>query len=70
MKFLSIAGTAAMFLVGGGILSHYVPSDFTIGAIPTHGTLGVLAEPVVGVIVGTVVLLTGKLCPSRSLPSV
>jgi predicted DNA repair protein MutK len=25
MKFLSIAGTAAMFLVGGGILSHNIP---------------------------------------------
>jgi predicted DNA repair protein MutK len=26
MKFLSIAGTAAMFLVGGGILTHNVPA--------------------------------------------
>ena len=26
MKFLSIAGTAAMFLVGGGILVHGVPA--------------------------------------------
>jgi hypothetical protein len=25
MKFLSIAGTAAMFLVGGGILAHGIP---------------------------------------------
>jgi predicted DNA repair protein MutK len=25
MKFLSVAGTAAMFLVGGGILAHGVP---------------------------------------------
>jgi predicted DNA repair protein MutK len=26
MRFLSIAGTAAMFLVGGGILVHGVPA--------------------------------------------
>lgn len=26
MKFLSIAGTAAMFLVGGGILVHGIPA--------------------------------------------
>jgi predicted DNA repair protein MutK len=26
MKFLSVAGTAAMFLVGGGILTHNVPA--------------------------------------------
>jgi predicted DNA repair protein MutK len=25
MKFLSVAGTAAMFLVGGGIVAHGVP---------------------------------------------
>ena len=25
MKFLSVAGTAAMFLVGGGILAHGIP---------------------------------------------
>jgi predicted DNA repair protein MutK len=26
MKFLSVAGTVAMFLVGGGILTHGVPA--------------------------------------------
>jgi predicted DNA repair protein MutK len=26
MKFLSVAGTAAMFLVGGGILAHGIPA--------------------------------------------
>lgn len=25
MKFLSVAGTAAMFMVGGGILAHGIP---------------------------------------------
>jgi len=75
MKFLSIVGTAAMFLVGGGILTHNMPAvDFAVGAIPLHGGLGVLlrmlADLVVGVIVGAiafgVVKLIGKL---RSKPA-
>jgi predicted DNA repair protein MutK len=69
MKFLFIAGTAAMFLVGGAILSHNVPSAFAIGAIPTHGMLGMLAELMVGVIVGAIVFgvvkLIGKLHTNR-----
>ncbi|HEY1362422.1 MAG TPA: DUF808 domain-containing protein [Xanthobacteraceae bacterium] len=70
MKFLSIVGTAAMFLIGGGILTHNVPAlDFAMEAIPRHGVLGMLADLMVGVIVGAVVLcvvkLTGKL---RSKP--
>jgi uncharacterized protein len=66
MKFLSMAGTAAMFLVGGGILTHNVPVlDFAIGAISPQrvlGTLlGMLADLVVGMIVGAVVLGVVKL---------
>jgi predicted DNA repair protein MutK len=63
MKFLSIAGTTAMFLVGGGILTHNMPA---LEAIDTpHGVLGMLADLVAGVIVGGIVLgvvtLIGKL---------
>ena len=70
MKFLSIAGTAAMFLVGGGILTHNMPSlDFAIEAFSPRGVLGtvlgMLADLVVGVVAGAVVLgvvkLIGKL---------
>jgi predicted DNA repair protein MutK len=70
MKFLSIAGTAAMFLVGGGILTHNVPPlHRAVEAISSQGALGtavgMLADLVVGVIVGAVVLcvvnLIGKL---------
>ena len=61
MKFLSIAGTAAMFLVGGGILTHNVPPlHHAIEAISPPGVLGtavgMLADFVVGVIVGAIVL--------------
>jgi uncharacterized protein len=53
MKLLSVAGTAAMFLVGGGILVHGLP--------PLHHLLqdlplSWLAEAVVGVVAGAVVL--------------
>ena len=65
MKFLSIAGTAAMFLVGGGILTHNVPAlhHAIEGFSPPGfaGTLvGMLADLVVGVVVGAVVLAAVK----------
>ena len=66
MKFLSIAGTAAMFLVGGEILTHDVPAlHHAIEAISPPGMLstvvGTLADLVVGVIAGAVVLCVVKL---------
>jgi predicted DNA repair protein MutK len=68
MKFLSIAGTVAMFLVGGGILTHNVPVlHHAIQTISPPGVLGsvvsILADLVVGVIGGAAVLgvkLIGK----------
>jgi predicted DNA repair protein MutK len=62
MKFLSVAGTLAMFLVGGGIVVHNVPAvhHFVVGLVPESGwgaTLGnALATLVVGFIVGAAVL--------------
>jgi len=66
MKFLSIVGTAALFLVGGGILTHNVPAlAVVIEAIPLRGVpgivLGMLADLVVGLILGAVVLAAVKL---------
>jgi len=60
MKFLSVAGTAAMFLVGGGILVHGVTAlEHWIGPY-AKGTLGWLwsnlFNGVVGIIAGAVVL--------------
>lgn len=62
MKALSVAGTAAMFLVGGGIVAHGVPAlhhaSGTLAA--SAGTLGWLVPPLVdaglGVAVGAAVL--------------
>ncbi|MEN5426584.1 DUF808 domain-containing protein [Stenotrophomonas pennii] len=61
MKFLSIAGTAAMFLVGGGILVHNVPALHHW--VLEHGGEGqwawlvnALANVGVGVVIGALVL--------------
>ncbi|MDX9673576.1 MULTISPECIES: DUF808 domain-containing protein [unclassified Pseudomonas] len=72
MKGLSAIGTAAMFLVGGGILTHGIPVLHhwieSVGA--AAGSAGfvvpVLLNGVAGIIAGAVVLLAvslvGKLC--------
>jgi predicted DNA repair protein MutK len=64
MKGLSIAGTAAMFLVGGGIIVHGVPAlHHLVTALieSTGGALGTLVEMLgnagIGIVAGAVVLL-------------
>ncbi|MGQ9896161.1 MAG: DUF808 domain-containing protein [Acidobacteriota bacterium] len=70
MKVLSIAGTAAMFLVGGGILVHGLPMvhhwveelEHLVAVIPSVGrTLAWLVTPlgngVFGVLAGAVILM-------------
>jgi predicted DNA repair protein MutK len=60
MKFLSIAGTAAMFLVGGGIIAHGIPwvhhvvVDATAAAGGVAGMLGTLTEMALNAVVGIV----------------
>jgi uncharacterized protein len=67
MRVLSVVGTAAMFLVGGGILTHGVPAahhrieDWTRQAGAVLGGIGevllpVLANGVAGVLAGAAVL--------------
>jgi uncharacterized protein len=69
MKALSVAGTVAMFLVGGGILTHGVPvlhhaiegaaqvvATWPAGAVLAVLTPGVL-DALAGVIAGALVLL-------------
>jgi predicted DNA repair protein MutK len=64
MKTLSVAGTAAMFLVGGGILTHGVPAlNHTFESLSQQ--LGAAAQPVLsmaldgvfGILAGAAVLL-------------
>ncbi|MEO8011103.1 MAG: DUF808 family protein, partial [Dokdonella sp.] len=61
MKGLSVAGTAAMFLVGGGILSHSIgPLHHFITAIVPPGGLGTILamaiDAIVGIVAGFIVL--------------
>ena len=61
MKALSVAGTAAMFLVGGGILSHGVPPlHHAIEALaqttgPLAGTVAMLIDGLLGIAAGALV---------------
>ena len=61
MKFLSIAGTIAMFLVGGGILAHNIgPLHHVIeGMLPrgmTGTIVGTLSNAAIGIAAGAIVL--------------
>lgn len=67
MKGLGIAGTIAMFLVGGGILAHAIPflhhfQQSLSGVMPTlfEGAVGVIAGGVVLVVVNIVKKLFKK----------
>lgn len=67
MKGLSVAGTAAMFLVGGGILVHGTPF---LHHIRDHLPLPIVWDALIGVGAGAlvlaVVLLVKKLLPSSA----
>ena len=69
MKFLSIAGTVAMFLVGGGIIAHGIPAlhhlqvwiEQALGGGALGVTAGVLYTGVVGMVLGAVLVLLFEL---------
>jgi len=62
MKTLSIVGTAAMFLVGGGILAHGIPGAEALfhglagaaGSWAVSGAAGVVVAPVMNAVLGLV----------------
>jgi hypothetical protein len=62
MKFLSVAGTAAMFLVGGGIIAHGVPAlhhliqGWAQGAGGIGWLVEMLANAAVGIVTGAIVV--------------
>ena len=79
MRFLSVAGTAAMFLVGGSIIGHGLPfiHHFSqnlvakIQHLPGAGVLGsMLVDGLVGLIVGAICvagfMLAQKVMPKKS----
>ena len=77
MKFLSIAGTAAMFLVGGGILVHGLPPLHHFIEPYSQGTAGTLIsmlfDAVIGILIGIGVLLAvtlvSRLRKRKTLPT-
>ncbi len=79
MRFLSVAGTAAMFLVGGGILAHGIPAvhHWTEGLAAGGGLAGSLGPAVtnaaVGVAAGAALValatLAGRLKGGRPKPA-
>jgi uncharacterized protein len=62
MKALSIAGTVAMFLVGGGILAHGIPGvekrmhDVVAALGPFAGVATTLAHAIVGIVLGALIV--------------
>ena len=62
MKFLSVAGTAAMFLVGGGIIAHgigplhHLIQDWKAAAGGMGWLVEMLANAVVGIVTGGIVV--------------
>jgi predicted DNA repair protein MutK len=63
MKALSIAGTAAMFLVGGGILTHGIPALHHVAESALHGVTGMTAmlgnllfDGLAGILAGLIVV--------------
>lgn len=56
MRLLSVAGTAAMFLVGGGILAHGLPPlhHLSAGLAARGGVLGGLAPTLLALLAGVV----------------
>ena len=66
MKALTVIGTAAMFMVGGGILSHGLPpvhhgiEHLSAGAGVFGGPLSLLMDIVVGVLGGALALVVVK----------
>jgi predicted DNA repair protein MutK len=68
MKSLSVAGTAAMFLVGGGILAHGIPAVHHAIEDAVHGwprigagLTSMLLNALVGIVAGLVVVAIVKL---------
>jgi predicted DNA repair protein MutK len=59
MKGLSIGGTAAMFLVGGGILAHALPALHHLAerAAATKGGVALLFDGMVGLLAGAAVVI-------------
>jgi predicted DNA repair protein MutK len=67
MKGLSALGTAAMFLVGGGIIAHGTPGLSALAhKLPGGSLMSALIDGAVGLVAGAVILSLTKAWPHRS----
>ena len=68
MRFLSIAGTAAMFMVGGSIIGHGVPalhhfSEHIVELLQNLPTVGGVLATISPIIVDAIIgLIVGIIC--------
>lgn len=68
MKLLSVLGTAAMFMVGGGIVTHSIPvvhhwiEHSAVATEPVGWLTSSVLNGVAGVVIGALVLLVVNLC--------
>ncbi|MBA2546972.1 MAG: DUF808 domain-containing protein [Burkholderiaceae bacterium] len=76
MKTLSIAGTAAMFLVGGGILTHGIPPLHHFAEMALHGVTGTTAmlgnmlfDGLVGILAGLIAVAVVTLLKKLRTPA-
>ncbi len=76
MKTLSIVGTAAMFLVGGGILTHGIPALHHFAETAFHGVSGTTAmlgnmlfDGLVGILAGLIVVAVVTLLKKLRTPA-
>jgi predicted DNA repair protein MutK len=65
MKFLGLAGTVAMFLVGGGILTHNLPILHHLKESLPHA-LGFMADIVAGLVAGALAAAVLHFFPKKS----
>lgn len=60
MRLLTVVGTIAMFMVGGGILAHGLPwiADFeaSLATLPMSGLIGLLVNAATGLTAGLILL--------------
>ncbi|MER2564873.1 MAG: DUF808 family protein [Myxococcaceae bacterium] len=68
MKGLSVAGTVAMFLVGGGIISHGVP-QLNVWLTGVQEPMASALEGLVGVVTGALLVGAGALWSRRAASS-
>ena len=70
MKLLSVVGTAAMFMVGGGIIVHGIPALSELSHQVTHAAEGMIGGHVLAITVGLTIDVIAGLIAGAALVAV